>query len=388
MHLQMNTRLQVEHPITEAITGLDLVEQMIRVAAGQALDINQEEIIKPKGWAMECRVYAEDPARGFLPSTGRLKRYVEPAGHNVRVDSGVEEGSNISVHYDPMISKMVTYGTDRGAALALSRRALDEYVIRGVQHNAPLLRSVLDAPDFVAGTFSTAFLAEHFPHPESSAPAHLPLTAAKEQEVLALAAALHAWRELRLGGTLLTEQLVLGTASGDAVTVAVRPSPAGMVPPRSSPAVEPALEIELPERVLHVSLRVHATPTPVVYADIDGAEAICQVIHRQGQQLTLQYAGAHRTFTVASPTVAALQPLMPPPHVEDLSRLVRSPMPGTLVVLKVAVGDEVEAGEEVAVVEAMKMRNSLRSGAAGRVKEVGAAQGASVAADQVIVRLE
>ena len=412
----MNTRLQVEHPITEAITGLDLVEQMLRVAAGRPLGLRQEEVSQPKGWAVECRVYAEDPARGFLPSIGRLTRYAEPRGEGVRVDSGVEEGSEVSVHYDPLLAKLVGAGPDRATALARAARALDAYVIRGVQHNAPLLRAVLDAPDFVAGDFSTAFLAEHFPAAEASAPARLPLAPRREAEVLALAAALRVWHDLRLAGGAARGQaaalgaerrLVVTDAAGRQVAVAVRPARRGAAaPPAAATIVQlgsshagefeaPALEVELaaPGRMCVVALRPGGAgagdgASPLVEAEIDGAEALCQVIARAPRRLTLQYCGAQRTLVVDSPAAAARARHMLPPLAEDFSKLVRSPMPGTLVAVKVAVGDAVEAGDEIAVVEAMKMRNVLRAAAAGRIAAVAAAAGASVAADQVIARLE
>lgn len=389
----MNTRLQVEHPITEAVTGLDLVEQMLRVGAGLPLQITQEDVAHPKGWAMECRVYAEDPARGFLPSTGRLKRYIEPKGPGVRVDSGVEEGSEISVWYDPMISKLVTEGPDRATALARAATALDSYVVRGVQHNAPLLRSVLDAPDFVSGDISTAFLADHFPHPESSAPANLPLTPRREQEVLALAAAVQVWRDIQISlpaaGLGAERHIVLTGPDGKAVDVNVRPASPAMVPAEKFASAESQtpLEVELPDRVLQVTGR-HDGGTPLVCAEIDGNEALCQIISRGPRHMVLQYCGAQRKITLDSPKAAAVHHIMPLPVAEDLSKVVKSPMPGVLISVSVAAGDEVEAGDEVAVVEAMKMRNVLRVPTGGKVASVETTAGAKVAADEVIIRLE
>lgn len=401
--LEMNTRLQVEHPITEAITGLDLVEQMLLVAAGQTLRLSQESLEHPKGWAVECRVYAEDTARGFLPSIGRLKRYIEPRGEGVRVDSGVEEGSEISMFYDPMISKLIGEGPDRKTALARAARALDTYVIRGVQHNAPLLRSVLDAPDFVSGDISTAFLPDHFPTPESSAPAHLPLGPTREQNVLALAAAVQVWQDLReAGGNDLARHIALGTErilvmtipKGEQISIHIRPATEAMVGVQRFGANNLwncPLEIELPDRVMQVSMIANDSfqrGSPLIRAQIDGEEALCQIIARGPRHLTLQYCGAHRHMTIDSPAAAALQHFMLPPAEEDLSKLVRSPMPGLLISVGVNVGDQVEEGDEVAVVEAMKMRNVLRAGSAGRVAAVDCQAGGSVAADQVIVRFE
>jgi propionyl-CoA carboxylase alpha chain len=399
--LEMNTRLQVEHPITEAVTGLDLVEQMLLVAAGKKLTMTQEQVSQPKGWAVECRVYAEDPARGFLPSTGRLQRYTEPRGHGVRVDSGVEEGSEISMWYDPMISKLVGYGPDRATALQKAGRALDCYVIRGVQHNAPLLRSVLDAPDFVAGDFSTAFLAEHFPTPEASAATNLPLTEKREQEVVALAAALQVWRDLRLAGVDPRGQavalggdndrkLVITSSSSTQIPVLIRkasPEMAAGSPSPLSSSTTPPLEIELPDRILQLSA-TSVDGALLVHATIDGNEAFCQIIDKSARHMTLQYCGAHRKVTIDSPAAAEVAHYMPPPHLEDLSKVVCSPMPGVMVSVTVAKGDVVEVGDEVAVVEAMKMRQSLRAEASGTIASVEVVAGASVAADQVIARLE
>ena len=409
--LEMNTRLQVEHPVTEAITGLDLVEQMLLVAAGKRIAMTQEDVSHPKGWAVECRVYAEDPARGFLPSTGRLKRYIEPRGHGVRVDSGVEEGSEISMWYDPMISKLVGYGPDRATALSVAAKALDAYVIRGVQHNAPLLRSVLDAPDFVAGDFSTAFLAEHFPSPEASAPLNLPLTKENEQEVAAVAAAYYIWRELRLANgdfkamaaaldasrrLVLTKGDDEGGAAVAQTYVTVRRAAPTMITTSNQNRYDrnqPALEVELPDRVVFVQLDpsqgVQEQGSPLLRVTIDDRkEEFVQIIERTARHLTLQYCGAHRRVAIDAPEAAELVHLMPPPYSEDLSKVVRSPMPGVLVSVSAKEGDVVEEGDEIAVVEAMKMRNVLRAGGGGVVKEVEVQEGASVAADQVIIRLE
>jgi len=404
----MNTRLQVEHPITEAVTGLDLVEQMLRIAAGLPLEITQEDVAHPKGWAMECRIYAEDPARGFLPSTGRLKRYIEPTGHGVRVDSGVEEGSEISVYYDPMISKLVTHGPDRATALAIAARALDSYVIRGVQHNTPLLRSVLDAPDFVDGEISTAFLADHFPHADSSAPTNLPLAPHREEEAVALAAALAVWRDCQfatLESALGSERhLVVTSQDGIPRNVTVRPASSQMVPSEAGkhynrPTLDSrsgrgfgefpmALEIELASRILQVSGTPDGMSPFLVVARIDGSEALCQIISRGPRHVVLQYCGAQRRIVVDPPAAAALQHIMPAPIEEDLSKVARSPMPGMLISVAVAPGTVVEPGDELAVVEAMKMRNILRAEREGTVASVEASPGSKVAADQVVVRLE
>lgn len=411
--LEMNTRLQVEHPITEAITGLDLVEQMLLVAAGKKLQLKQDDVMHPNGWAMECRVYAEDPARGFLPSIGKLKHYNEPKGHGVRVDSGVDEGSDISIFYDPMISKLVTYGPDRETARQKAAHALDTYIIRGVQHNAPLLRSVLDHPDFVAGSISTAFLAEHFPTAESSAPLHLPLTKEQESDVIAFAASLHFWREFRIHmsspessfistgipSTMLGPSgkfdMAITSIDGVQTNVTVSMANPAMVTgnDRSNLSLlTPPLEVRLPGRIVTVS-RIwddenHSNVAHLlVKASLNDSTALCQVIQRGPRHILLQYCGAHRLLKIDAPSVAALQHYMLPPHQEDLTKIVRSPMPGLLVHLAVSPGSEVEEGDEIAVVEAMKMRNVLRAPSNGCISDVCVAEGTNVAADEIIARL-
>ena len=304
-----------------------------------------------------------------------------------------------------MISKLVGYGATRAEALSKAAHALDAYVIRGLQHNAPLLRSVLDAPDFVAGDFSTAFLAEHFPTPEASAPMNLPLTVEREQEVLALAAALHVWR----GVCTANEKIALGAGDGGGgngrclvLTVGAEGVQTPVTVRRASSAIAGTttttqtttttipLEIEFSDRIIQLALmnNTSTSGSPLIHTLLDGTNTLCQIINREPRHLTLQYCGAHRRITIDSSAAAAVAHWMPPPHKEDLSKIVRSPMPGVLVSVAVSKGDEVEEGDAVAVVEAMKMRNVLRAGSAGRVAAVKSEVGASVAADEVIVSLE
>ncbi|KAL4856779.1 Propionyl-CoA carboxylase alpha chain [Chlorella vulgaris] len=402
--LEMNTRLQVEHPITEMITGQDLVEHMLRVAAGHPLTVTQDQLLHCSGWAMECRVYAEDPARGFLPSIGRLQHYQEPRGPSVRCDSGVQEGSEISMHYDPLISKLVTHGVDRQSALAGMRRALDSYVIRGVRHNATLLRSVLDVPQFVEGDLSTAFLAQHYPTPASSAPDRLPLSSQQADELLAMAAMLWVGKQRRLssGGDVAQvqaeTQLVL-TMDEQQVPVTVRPAEARMVgaaattATTSAAATTPpggggqALEVQLPHRIMYVR-DCGTGNAQLVRAEVDGQAAVLQVLEAGPRQYALQHCGAQRVVQVDGVLAAQLARHMPVPQVEDFSKVIRSPMPGTLVSVTVKQGQRVAPGDEVAVVEAMKMRNVLRAEVDGVVGAVEAEAGAVVAADQVILKAD
>lgn len=381
--LEMNTRLQVEHPITEAISGIDLVEQMLRVAAGEKLAISQERALQISGHAIECRVYAEDPARGFLPSIGRLKHYREPRGHGIRCDSGVGEGSEISVYYDPMVSKLVTHAATRGDALESMKRALDAYTIRGVQHNIPLLRSVLDMSDFASGDISTAFLGEHFKTPESSAPRLLPLTSRQKQELLASALVLHLQRTMRLNAN--------GKASVDhgEFVLHMEGEESPIIASITATKDDQSFEVTLPDRVLTVAVDQLQSDSLVLKARVDHAEDITlQILEHVPRALLLQHCGAQRHIVIDRGDIAGLSQYMPPPHVEDMSKVVRSPMPGNLVSVSVKVGQEVQPGDELAVVEAMKMRNVLKAEIAGKVIEVAENAGSTVAADQVIVRFE
>eukprot|EP00884_Botryococcus_braunii_P015358 jgi/Botrbrau1/2505/Bobra.0226s0059.1 len=386
--LEMNTRLQVEHPITESITGLDLVEQMFRVAAGKPLDLPQEKASQIKGWALEARVYAEDPARGYLPSIGRLRRYVEPRGQGVRVDSGVEEGSEISMYYDPLISKTVTYAPDRKTALERMYRALDEYVIRGLTHNIPLLRSVMTHPDFISGDISTYFLKNHYPDNDSAAPRLMPLTTKETSELTGFAALLSALSDLKLEPDLEgKEQKFIVSIEGKAVQAAVRPARAEM----AGSSHGASYEVEVSDAVYQIEPFVagwNRYPDQLFQAFLNGDERVLQVLGNRPRGYMLQYLGAHREVTVDRPISARLDHLMPPPVVVDTSKIIASPMPGSLISLAKAVGDDVEAGDEIAVVEAMKMRNVLRAERSGRIKEVLVQPGAILAADQILVRFE
>lgn len=392
--LEMNTRLQVEHPVTEAITRLDLVEQMLRVADGQALSINQEEASSIFGWAMESRVYAEDPARHFLPSIGRLRQYVEPRGVGVRCDAGVTQGSDISMHYDPMISKLVTHGATRPIALSRMRSALDRYVIRGPEHNVPFLRAVVGHPAFEAGDITTAFIPDHYPAEGDTAPLKLPLDAQQEASMLALIAAWHMRQVLKLDPTALEgnrSTLSLGMGGGEEQVARVGRAPAAMV--AASEDGEVAVAVELPGREsLTVELLRPKPGAPycpdLVLARVNGEEVAMQVVKRSPRGALFQFCGAQRNVTVQSPAGAALQRVMPPPFVIDGTKMVTAPMPGLIVSVDVKVGQELSPGDQVVMLEAMKMRNVLRAENGGKVKAVHAKMGSSVSADEVLVEFE
>ncbi|HKK29986.1 MAG TPA: acetyl/propionyl/methylcrotonyl-CoA carboxylase subunit alpha [Alphaproteobacteria bacterium] len=375
--LEMNTRLQVEHPVTEMITGFDLVEEMLRVAAGEKLRWTQDDV-HIDGWAIEARLYAEDPSRNFLPSIGRLKRYAEPPpSEGVRVDSGVREGDEISMFYDPMIAKLIAHGRNREEATTRLQRALDGFVVQGIGNNLVFLNAALANEKFRSGIFSTAFIEEEFPEGHTGKER----TAEVLEVLVPVAAALrarNAEREARISGQMPAQiwrpptQWVIWidrTEHG----VEVRPGTDGYI-------------------VLwkNRSIRVQSDWEPgdgVFYGHIDGHAVTVQVTPTSAGY-RLSHAGAYvdaQALTRRAAELAALMPIKQPP---DTDKLIMSPMPGLLMRVSVAVGDQVQQGEEIAVVEAMKMENILRAERAGIVKSINAEPGASLAADQVIVEFE
>ncbi|MBL8476001.1 MAG: acetyl/propionyl/methylcrotonyl-CoA carboxylase subunit alpha [Methyloversatilis sp.] len=372
--LEMNTRLQVEHPVTELITGLDLVEQMIRVAAGEKLAFTQADV-KLEGWAMEARICAEDPARGFLPSVGRLIRYRPPvASDRVRVDTGVFEGGEVSMHYDSMIAKQICYGATRAEAIAQLRDALDAFCIRGPNHNIAFVSAVLGHPRFAAGNFTTAFIAEEYPQ------GYDPTTAAYEDEALlvAVAATVHQRyieRASRIVGQLPGHEF--------------RISPDAVVRLRDA---EHRVHIEndgdhhavLIDGVRHRMVSDWRVSDPVYRGQIDGRPFTLQV-ERIGLRYRLQHRGARVDAEVMSPRAAELLKRMPVKSAPDLSRFLLSPMPGLLREVAVKPGQAVKAGERLAVIEAMKMENILRAERDGVIGKVSAQQGESLAVDQIIL---
>jgi propionyl-CoA carboxylase alpha chain len=371
--LEMNTRLQVEHPVTEAVTGLDLVEQMIRIAAGEKLALKQKDV-KLEGWALETRIYAEDPLRGFLPSIGRLTRYRPPQGENVRVDTGVFEGAEISMFYDPMIAKLVTSGDTRAAAIGRMSEALDGFHIRGVSHNVGFLAAVLGKPRFRDGALSTDFIAEEFPGGFGAE--HLPALA--QETVVAVAATLRrrmAEREARISGQLPGHGATVG--SDWVVCIGSERHPATVVPAEDGYAVTLAgggHRVSLDWRPGHAVFR----------AVVDGRNLTFQ-IDRAGTGFRVTHGGAATPIHVLRPRAAALLAHMPVKQAPDLSRFLLSPMPGLLVGLAVAEGQEIKTGEALATVEAMKMENVLRAERDGKVAKIRAKIGDSLAVDEVIL---
>jgi len=390
--LEMNTRLQVEHPVTECITGLDLVEQMIRVAAGERLAFTQAQVART-GWAMECRINAEDPLRGFLPSTGRLVNFQPPvqtlqasapmpAGGGVRVDTGVYEGGEIPMYYDSMICKLIVHGSDRRDAIARMRDALDAFVIRGVSTNIAFQASLLAHPKFVDGDFNTGFIAEQYPKGytlDSVRPDDpdflLALAVATNRRMLA--------RSAGITGQLPGHELQLGEDF-----VVVRTEADGTR--HETPA-----RVRVADHLFHVDVGTAAYAIrfdrplreTAMHGQVNGRAFWAQV-ERKGLAYRVSYHGAYAEVRVLSPRAAQLNALMPFKAPPDLSRFLLSPMPGLLVDVAVQAGQAVRAGQKLAVIEAMKMENILVAAQDGVVGSVKASRGDSLAVDQVIMEFE
>jgi propionyl-CoA carboxylase alpha chain len=390
--LEMNTRLQVEHPVTESITGIDLVEQMIRVAAGEKLPFTQEQIPR-RGWAIECRINAEDPFRNFLPSTGRLVRYQPPAqtmeaalpvpeGGGVRVDTGVYEGGEIPMYYDSMIAKLIVHGVDRTDAIAKMREALNGFVIRGVSSNIPFQAALLAHPQFIAGDFNTGFIAEHYaggfraedvPHDDPDF-------------LVALAAA--AYRRYRERAAGITGQLDgHGVRIGEAFVVVVK-GEAGQhrhVPVKLEAQGEITVQVGGEGGKNYVVANDWAFGGIRASGHCNGRPFTAQ-IEREGLWTRVSHNGRRLQAMVLSARAAELQRLMPHKAPADMSKFLLSPMPGLLVDIAVKPGQAVQAGERLAVIEAMKMENVLTATQDGTVAELLAAKGESLAVDQPILK--
>ncbi len=378
--LEMNTRLQVEHPVTECITGIDLVEQMIRVAAGEALSMTQDDI-KIDGWAIENRVYAEDPYRGFLPSTGRLVRYNPPiAGWSgdirgvdgVRVDDGVMEGSEVSMFYDPMIAKLITWGQTRDEAADLQIQALDAFEIEGLGHNIDFLSAIMQHPRFRSGNLTTGFIAEEYPDGFNGAPTSIEATR-NLAAIAAFVATAEADRARRVDGQL-GRRLLPPSAWEVKIDYIVHD-----------------IKIAADEVIVDgtsVDLAMEYTPGDrLIEAEIGGDPLVVKIA-RAGTAFTFTTRGERHDVRVLPAHIAPLTVHMIDKIPPDMSRFLLCPMPGLLVQLHVEAGEKVEAGQPLAVVEAMKMENILRAEKSGVVKSVSAAQGDSLAVDAVILEME
>ncbi|MDC0887252.1 acetyl/propionyl/methylcrotonyl-CoA carboxylase subunit alpha [Altererythrobacter sp.] len=383
--LEMNTRLQVEHPVTEAITGVDLVEQMIRVAAGEKLEMTQDDVTID-GWAIENRVYAEDPYRGFLPSTGRLVHYEPPVApweddgtangrrglSGVRVDDGVYEGGEVSMFYDPMIAKLITWGETRDDAADLQIQALDAFRIEGLGHNVDFLSAIMQHPRFRSGELTTGFIAEEYPDGFEGA-------ATSEDLKRGLAA---------IGG-------VIATADADRARRIDQQLADGMLPPGdwTIRIGDTDYEVSLEEAAISVDgsdVEVSFDYTPgdaMVDLELDGEAMTIQLRPtRMGYDITTR--GATHALRIMPTRIAHLADHMIEKIPPDLSKFLICPMPGLLVKLHVGEGEEVQPGQPLATVEAMKMENILRAEKQGTIAKVNAAEGESLAVDAIILELE
>ncbi|QIE47354.1 acetyl/propionyl/methylcrotonyl-CoA carboxylase subunit alpha [Pseudohalocynthiibacter aestuariivivens] len=380
--LEMNTRLQVEHPVTELITGVDLVEQMIRVANGEALSITQDDV-KLNGWAMESRLYAEDPYRGFLPSIGRLTRYRPPESLNVegaivRNDTGVYEGGEISMYYDPMIAKLCTWGPDRAAAIEGMRNALDAFEVEGIGHNLPFLSAVMDHPKFISGNITTAFIEEEYPDGFNG----VDLDDDALRRIAASCAAMHRVAEIRrtrVSGRMDNHERHVGedwvvTLQGQRHAVSINAYKGG-----ATVRFEDGSEVKV---------RSDWTPgDQLATLDVDGTPLVLKVGKVSGG-FRIRSRGADMKVHVRTPRQAELAQLMPEKEAPDTSRMLLCPMPGLIVKVNVAVGDEVQEGQALCTIEAMKMENILRAERKAVVSKINAGAGDSLAVDDVIMEFE
>ncbi|MFC1758215.1 biotin/lipoyl-containing protein, partial [Planctomycetota bacterium] len=376
--LEMNTRLQVEHPVTELVTGIDLVELMIRVAAGERLSLTQSDVSQ-KGWAIEARVYAEDPFRNFLPSIGRLVRYLPPVESEcVRVDTGVCEGGEVSMYYDPMIAKVVTYGESREQAMQHMREALNEFYIRGVSHNISFLAALIEHPRFGEGQLSTNLIAEEYPdgfHPSDMV---------HDEPVLLIAVGASIHRRYMDRAASISGQLpgYESEVHGDWV-IAIDGKLHDPV------NVQP---VDGGHRVAHggdeyLVLSDWQFGQPLFKGSVNG-ESVCIQVERRNMNYRLFHWGSQVDMTVLTSRAAELLECMPVKVPPDTSKLLLSPMPGLLAQVRVDVGHEVKLGQQLAVVEAMKMENILTAERDGKVAKILVGVGDTLAVDQVILEFE
>lgn len=391
--LEMNTRLQVEHPVTELITNVDLVEQMINVAAGEKLSLSQDDI-QLNGWAMESRLYAEDPYRKFLPSIGRLTRYRPPAegdigdGNIIRNDTGVFEGGEISMYYDPMIAKLCTWGETRDDAIQTMCEALDMFELEGIGHNLPFLSAVMGHDRFRSGNISTAFIAEEYPEGFKG----VELTEGELNSIASGAAAMmlveaerrEALQSIDLGATNHGEYEYV---------VQIGETPIPVQVSRSDDKVEGTFDISVnegPEQQIFCTYTPGETLTVFSSSEDKSTQGVNYYLktNRTADGFRIRTRGADLDVKVLTPRVAELLALMPIKEAADTSKYLLCPMPGLVIDLKVSVGDSIEEGQPLAIVEAMKMENVLKAEKSGKVKEIPVKTGDSLAVDAVIMEFE
>ncbi len=379
--LEMNTRLQVEHPVTELITGVDLVEQMIRVAAGEKLPFAQDDL-HINGWAIESRIYAEDPYRNFLPSIGRLTRYRPPAefaepARALRNDTGVFEGGEISMYYDPMIAKLCTWAPTRSEAIEEMRLALDAFELEGIGHNLPFLSAVMDHPRFASGEITTAFIAEEYPDGFSGTDLPQDLLT----RVAACACAMNRMAEIRrarISGRMDNHERIVGSdwvvkIAGDSIAATIAADREGA-------------SVTIGGNTFRITSD-WLPGQPLARLMVDDQALVMKVARITGGY-RLRLRGADLKVHVFSPRQAELAANMIEKQPPDTSKLLLCPMPGMVVSIAVSEGDEVHEGQPLATIEAMKMENILRADRKGRVAKINAAPGASLAVDDIIMEFE
>jgi len=366
--LEMNTRLQVEHPVTEYITGVDLVEQMINVAAGKPLSITQNDI-GITGWAIESRVYAEDPFKGFLPSIGKLHKYIEPLpfDSNVRSDSGIKEGSEISIYYDPMICKLICFGKDRKAALEKTREALDSYVIRGVNHNISFLRELCDHQKFIDGDITTKFIEEEYPDGFKRSDLSL-----ETRNFLLVASSLLRLQYMKNNSFVITidqnEDFWCWTIN--------------------CKKKEKQTEFKIDDHIILGSLEYDSLST-IAQIHFNGKREILQVLeNKEKSSYVLQYKGHKYCIDVRTPSEEKEFQKLPKPIKIDYTKMLFAPMPGRIIALTIKVGQKIEKDQEVCVIEAMKMQNVFKAMKSGVIKEINVNLGDMVDDNQLIYALE
>ncbi len=376
--LEMNTRLQVEHPVTELTTGIDLVEQMIRIAYGDKLSVQQKDI-NFYGSAIECRIYAEDSSKNFLPSIGRLTRYIEPFGKKIRIDSGVVEGSEISMFYDPMISKLCTHSNDRASSINEMLNALDRYFIEGVETNKDFLSNILQNKEFKQGTFSTSFISENYPKGYNSYDIDI-----KEKEILYCVATFINFQYLIRAASIANQLKGFNKTVGNIWNVIDK-----------SKQIEVKInynnynnnyDLYLLDK--HISIKSNwKIGYPLFSAIVDNKLHYFSIL-RNGPKISISHKGCILDLLVLSKRHSELNKIMKPRKKEDKSKFLMAPMPGLLVSVLVKEGDVIEEGQPLAVVEAMKMENIIKSEKKAVVKKVNCKEGDSLEVEQIILEFE
>ena len=367
--LEMNTRLQVEHPVTEMVTGIDLVEQMIKVAYGEELDIKQNDI-KTNGWAIESRVYAEDPYREFMPSIGRLSKYLTPEhSDNVRVDTGIREGSEVSMFYDPMIAKLITHGENRDEAIENMMNAIDQYVIDGLSHNLNFLSSIMHNKTFQSGYTTTDFIEQEYSEGFKGE-----LITEDEFEIFAsILGACHLSDQMKLNDLHVNEKKYIVSFEEQNVEIVIKKDGDNFV-------------TDVNNNEYHLSLNSQSND-PRITCLVNGKNMVVQV-RRKKPRYQLIHKGKIAIALISEKRVAELNELMPEKIPQDMSKFLLSPMPGLLIKVCVEEGQEVKTGEELAVVEAMKMENSLRASKDLKIKSILGSEGDNLSVDQKILEFE